>query len=39
MAPGALRAVTLDDKYRLPDGRVFLSGNQVLVRADPAALA
>ena len=31
-APSALRNVALDDKYRLPEGRVFLSGNQVLVR-------
>jgi len=28
----ALRAVSLTDKYRLPEGRVFMSGNQVLVR-------
>ena len=30
--PGALRDVKLTDKYRLPEGRVFMSGNQVLVR-------
>ena len=30
--PGALREVKLTDKYRLPEGRVFMSGNQVLVR-------
>ena len=32
MAPSSLPDVALDDKYRLQEGRVFLSGNQVLVR-------
>ncbi len=31
-APRALREVELTDKYRLPEGRIYLSGNQVLVR-------
>src|SRR4051812_12287801 len=30
--PAALREVTLEDKYRVTAGRVFVSGNQVLVR-------
>ena len=30
--PGPLREVKLTDKYRQAEGRVFMSGNQVLVR-------
>ena len=32
MAPAALNQVTLDDKYTLDEGRVFLTGTQALVR-------
>ena len=32
MAPNSLSDVALDDKYRQQEGRVFVSGNQVLVR-------
>ena len=32
MDGGSLRSVTLEDKYRLAKGRVFISGTQALVR-------
>ncbi len=32
MAPAALKHVTLEDKYTLDSGRVFLTGTQALVR-------
>ena len=32
MDGGSLRSVTLDDKYQLDKGRVFISGTQALVR-------
>jgi len=34
-----LRDVSLDDKFELGSGRVFLTGVQALVRLDPAASA